>query len=146
MKCSFRPEFNVYALGLLLIEIGTWCSLENFLEIVYSDIPEKMGESETIRKIKSKLLFSLPKPFAESVITALTYRDLDEDDILRGFDSKNYEHSEQENLEPVCLTAEDSGKSSSTPRLRPGNEDDENDNFDNVDVQQKIVSKFGSCL
>ena len=38
------------------------------------------------------------------------------------------------------------GKSSSTPRLRPGNEDDENDNFDNFDVQQKIVSKLGSCL
>ena len=38
------------------------------------------------------------------------------------------------------------GKSSSTPRLRPGNEDDENDNFDNFDVQQKIVSKLGSYL
>ena len=75
-----------------------WCSLEKFLEIVYSDIPDKMGESETIRKIRSKLLFSLPKPFAESVFTALTYRDLDEDDILRDLDSKNYEHSEQENL------------------------------------------------
>ena len=124
VKCSFRPEFDVYALGLLLIEIGMWCSLDNFLKIDYAGIPDKMGESETIRRIQSKLFFSLPKPFAEAVIMALTYRDLDGDDFLQSYSPADMPRADNEE----------------------GDGEDTNDNIDNVDLQQKIVSNLRSCL
>ncbi|MCJ1454523.1 hypothetical protein MMC28_004876 [Mycoblastus sanguinarius] len=76
-KLAFRTEYDVYALGLVLIEIGMWGNLCSLLHTgLPSTIPSSMGTDGTLTDIHSRLLFSLPRRFADAVLMCLTSKDL----------------------------------------------------------------------
>ena len=55
-KSFLRPKFDMYALGIVLIELGLWSSIKDILQ--------------TIRR---KIDFSLPKNFVNTVFIAMTH-------------------------------------------------------------------------
>ena len=153
MKRSFRPEFDVYALGLVLLEIGLWRSLEEYLQTPLIDIPVKMGKTETIERIRSDLSLSHPQQFTEAVLMALTYRDPRGKDFLQSFGSDINEHKREENSiaddRLAAINAWDGAPALGRDSRgnEEGEDEDETDEYeDNVDVQQRIVSLLRTCL
>ena len=116
-RCPFRPQFDVYALGIVLIELGLWSSISDVLQKTNSQVPTAIVNSATLSSVRRKMEFSLPKNFVDAAFIALT----------------NSATGEYINIENPVQGDEDS--------------DEENWlEEDSIDVQQSIVNKIRKCL
>ena len=113
----FRPQFDVYALGIVLIELGLWSSIKDILQIAYSKIPNAFTDPVTMSSVRRKMEFSSPKNFVDAAVIALT----------------NSMTREYINLEEYAEDEEDSDG-------EHGLDDD------SIDIQQSIVNKIRNCL
>lgn len=113
----FRPQFDVYALGIMLIELGLWSPIKDILQIAHSEIPNAFIDPLTISSVRRKMAFSLPRTFVDAAVIALT----------------NSTTREYINLEDYAEDEEDSDGENSL-------EDD------SIDIQQSIVDKIRNCL
>ena len=116
-RCPFRPQFDVYALGIVLIELGLWSSISDVLQTTNSQIPTAIMDSATLSSVRRKMEFSLPRNFVDAAFIALT----------------NSTTGEYINLENAVQNDEDSDEEYWL-------EDD------SIDVQQSIVNKIRTCL
>lgn len=113
----FRPQFDVYALGIVLIELGLWSSIKDILQIEHSKIPNAFMDTGTMSTVRRKLEFSLPRSFVDAAVIALT----------------NSTTREYINLEDYAEEEEDSDSEDSLEE-------------DSIDIQQSVVDKIRSCL
>ena len=116
-KSPFRPRFDVYALGIVLIELGLWSSIRDVLQIPHSEIPSAFMNPATLSSVRRKLEFSLPRNFVDAAFMALT----------------NSTTGEYVNLENHVQDDEESD-----------GEDWLED--DSIDVQQSVVDRIRKCL
>ena len=116
-RCPFRPQFDVYALGIVLIELGLWSSISDVLQTTNSQIPTAIMDSATLSSVRRKMEFSLPRNFVDATFIALT----------------NSTSGEYINIENPNQNDEDSDEEYWL-------EDD------SIDVQQSIVNKIQKCL
>ena len=116
-RYPFRPHFDVYALGIVLIELGLWSSISDVLQTTNSQIPTAIMDSATLSSVRRKMEFSLPRNFVDATFIALT----------------NSTTGEYINLENAVQNDEDSDEEYWL-------EDD------SIDVQQSIVNKIRKCL
>ena len=121
LKVPFRPQFDVYALGIVLIELGLWSSITDILQISHSQIPDVFMNPVTFSSVRRKLEFSLPRNFVDAVLIALT-------------NSTTGEYQNRENH------VENDGESDEDSDEEYWLEDD------SIDVQQSIVNKIRKCL
>lgn len=113
----FRPPFDLYALGIVLIELGLWLPIKDILQIAHSKIPNAFIDPLTMLSVRRKMEFSLPRNFVDAAVIALT----------------NSTTREYINLEDYAEDEEDSDSENSL-------EDD------SIDIQQKVVDKIRNCL
>ena len=116
-RCPFRPQFDVYALGIVLIELGLWSSISDILQTTNSQIPTAFTSSATLSSVRRKMEFSLPRNFVEAAFVALTYPTTG-----KYMNSENSVQVDEDSDEEDWL------------------EDD------SIDVQQSIVDKIRKCL
>ena len=116
-RCPFRPRFDVYALGIVLIELGLWSSISDILQTTNSQIPTAITNPTTLSIIRRKMEFSLPRNFVDAAFIALT----------------NSTTGEYIKLEKPVQDDEDSDEEYWL--------EDES-----IDVQQSIVNKIRKCL
>ena len=116
-RCPFRPQFDVYALGIVLIELGLWSSISDVLQTTNSQIPTALMDSATLSSVRRKMEFSLPRNYVDAAFVALT----------------NSTTGEYMNIENPVQNDEDSDEEYWL-------EDD------SIDVQQSIVNKIVKCL
>ena len=130
-KASFRPRYDVYAMGLCLIEISTWAKLPGLISCDSDTLPFKLVEADTLTALRSKLAVSLHRKFVDAVMMALTFS----------------ESPVAVASKPLVLTPEDPV---TVPNIedRAGKDSDEEEISadDTVDIQQEIVSLLRQCL
>lgn len=112
----FRPQFDVYALGIVLIELGLWSSIKGILQIAYSKIPNAFMDPVTMSNVRRKMESSLPRNFVDAAVIALTNSTTREYINLEGY-AENEEDSDGEN------SLED----------------------DSIDIKQSVVDKIRKC-
>ena len=128
-KASFRPQFDVYALGICLVEIGMWQDIRDILGISSRDIPQHLSEVQNLRNLRAKIAINLPRKFVDGVMMALTFS---EDLTPFAPFSKSGDLKE-----PVMLAQEGADEDY---------EDDEYPGDEGVDVQQSIVLYLSQCM
>ena len=120
-KSPFRPQFDVYALGISLIELGLWSSIRDVLQIKHTEIHNALMNPVTLSSVRRKMEFSLPRNFVDAVFVALT-------------NSPTGEHMNREHH--VENDGDSDGDSDEEDWLKD----------DSIDVQQSIVDKIRKCL
>ena len=116
-KSFFRPKFDMYALGIVLIELGLWSSIKDILQITHSEIPNALMNPVILSNVRRKMEFSLPKSFVDAAFTALT-------------DSTTGEYLNQE------VSVQNDEDSDEEQWLED----------ESIDAQQSIVNKIRKCL
>ncbi|KAG8531812.1 uncharacterized protein KY384_003448 [Bacidia gigantensis] len=117
---SFHAKYDVYALGMILVEIGLWSPIEMILQVDLDDIPQIMSQESTLEILETKLASTLPRKFVTSVMMALRYKGqqekaLEKDAVLIGGDEQD-------------------------------DDDDSDEDVKVIDIQQTIVSNLKTCL
>ena len=116
-RCPFRPQFDVYSLGIVLIELGLWSSISDILQTKNSQIPTAMMKSATLSSLRRKMEFSLPRNFVDAAFIALT-----------------------NSMTGECMTIESPVEDDEDSDEESWLEDD------SIDVQQSVVNKIRKCL
>lgn len=70
--CTFTKEHDIYALGLLLLEIGTWARLQDLLSL-FVDLG-KDPTSPKIRQVRDYILERVERPTGYTVLQLLRFR------------------------------------------------------------------------
>ena len=116
-RSPFRPQFDLYALGIVLIEVGLWSSVKDVLQIKHSEIPDAFMNPVTLSSVRRKLEFSVPKDFADAALIALTGSTTGE-----YINIENHVEDDEDSDEDSCSIDE------------------------SIDVQQSIVNKIRKCI
>ena len=113
----FRLQFDVYALGIVLIELGLWLSIRDILQITHSNIPDAFMDPVALKSVRRTMEFSLPKNFVDAAFVALSNSTTGEDMSLECRVQHDEDSDEEHWLED-----------------------------DSIDVQQSIVNRIRKCL
>ncbi len=57
----FRPQFDVYALGIVLIELGLWSSISDMLQITHSKVPDAFMNPVALTTVRRTMEFFYPE-------------------------------------------------------------------------------------
>ena len=119
-RASFHAKYDVYALGLILTEIGLWSPIERVLDRDLDDVPEIMSQERTPQILERKLALTLPRKFVTSVMMALCYK------------------GQQERASEKETTSVGSDETD--------NDDVDDEDVQVIDIQQTMVSNLKACL